>query len=104
MIIINRNKSKVINLSATNEIFKGADGYSIKVNFSNGAGTQIERYSSTEAADIALEMLCDAIGKAEKFSMPTEEQIQARVIYTRKPGNAYHKQIGGVKPKSHGGS
>ena len=104
MIVINKNKSKVINLSAINEIFKGADGYSIKVNFSNGAGTQIERYASAEAVDVALEMLCDAIGKTDKFIMPTEEQIHARVISTRSAGNAYDNQIKGVKQKSHGGS
>lgn len=104
MIIINKNKSKVVNLSAVNEIFKGADGYSIKVNFSSGQGTQIDRYSSIEATDIALEMLCNAIGSKEKFSMPTDEQIQAYILSNRGLGGGYHNNYNGNKSKSHGGS
>jgi hypothetical protein len=104
MIVINKNKNKVINLGSVNEIFKGADGFSIKVNFTNGQGTQIERYNSAEATDIALEMLCNAIGKTDKFIMPNDEQIKAHILTARSVGTEYHNRYNGAKQKRHGGS
>lgn len=103
MIIICRNKN-IVNLAQVSNIFKGNDGLSIKVNFVNGQGTQLEKYNSVDEADVALEMLGNAIGKNEKFLMPNEEQIQAFIISKRSAGKEYHNQHKGVKKKRHGGS
>ena len=103
MIIFSKEKIKGINLDNVNEIFKGGDGFTIKVSFRNGGGTQLERYNSTRETDIAMEMLCEAIGQQDKYVMPTEEQIQARIVATRDRGE-FNKQHNGGKRKGHGGS
>lgn len=101
MIIITKNKSHIINFDYVTEIFKGSDETSIKVNFSNGGRYELDRYSDRTYAEKAMEMLCDSIGKTEKFIMPTEKEIQARITQTH---DAIPRHITGKKNKSHGGS
>lgn len=101
MIIISKNKEHLINLRNVTEIYKGADECTIKVNFKNGTGTQIDRYNSKTDTNMAFEMLCDAIGKQEKFVMPNDEQVKARII--SKPINTPNN-YNGRKQKGHGAS
>ena len=104
MIIVSKNKSSLVNLSFVTQIFKGSDGLAIKVNYSNGQGTQLERYQSMEATDVAMEMLCENIGKTDIYVMPTDEQVKARILATKNEGCRYHNNYKGTKAKSHGGS
>ncbi len=104
MIVLNKYKNSIINFDLVTQIFKGADDLSIKVKFLSGEGTQLERYSSVEEADIALELLCKAIGQIDKFVMPNDEQIKAHIIATKDVGKEYHKRYRGKKYKKVGGS
>ena len=101
MIIITKNRSHIINFDYVTEIFRGNDEVSIKVNFNNGGRYELERYNDCRQAEIAMDMLCEAVGKVDKFAMPTEKQIQARIAQIH---DSIPHHITGKKNKSHGGS
>jgi hypothetical protein len=101
MIIITKNKNHIINFDYVTEIFKGSDGISIKVNFNNGGRYELDRYSDSVYAEKAMEMLCESIGKTERFIMPTEKEIQAKITQTH---DTIPRHITGKKGKGHGGS
>lgn len=102
MTIVSKDKKHIINFDYVTDIFIGSNEVSIKVNFSDGKGCELERYYSQKDASVAMEMLCDAISRnASKFEMPTEKQIQAKVVqYHDTPS----RHISGKKNKGHGGS
>lgn len=101
MYIITKNKRHIVNLSHVAEMFIGNDGVSIKINFDNGGRYELERYNSPRETETAMEMLCDAVGKVETFRLPTEKEIQAKLVQTH-DGIPHH--ITGKKSKGHGGS
>lgn len=101
MMIISKNRSNIVNCDYVTEIYIGNDGTAIRINFENGGRYDLERYDSRESANIAMAMLCDVIGKADRFIMPTEKEIQAYIVRTH---DAAPRHINGKKTKSHGGS
>lgn len=102
MIIISKDKKHIINFDYVTDIFIGSNEVSIKINFSNSKGCELERYCNQEDTNVAMEMLCDAISrKASKFEMPTEKQIQAKIVQYH---DTLSRHISGKKTKGHGGS
>lgn len=101
MIIINKTKTHIVNFDSVTEILMSSSCYgSIRVNFANGGRYELEHYDTEEEARIAMEMLCDSIGKSDVFVMPTSEQIHNRII--SRPDSLH--RYSGIKPKRHGGS
>lgn len=100
MIIINKTKTHIVNFDSVAEVRMSRIDSAIKIDFSNGSCYDLERYDTEEEARIAMEMLCDSVGKSEVFIMPTSEQIHNRII--SKP-DSFHRHSG-VKSKGHGGS
>lgn len=102
MIIISKDKKRIINFDYVTNMYVGSNELSIKIDFSNTNGCELERYCNQQDTKIAMEMLCDAISrKASKFEMPTEKQIQAKIVQYH---DTLSRHISGKKTKGHGGS
>ena len=65
MTIVSKDKKHIINFDYVTDIFIGSNEVSIKVNFSNSKGCELERYYSQKDASVAMEMLCDAISRMQ---------------------------------------
>lgn len=79
MIIVSKDKQRIVNFDYVIYIYIDPNELSIKVDFSNAKGYELERYSSKQDVLTALEMLCDAINeKSNKFEMPTNKQVKAK--------------------------
>lgn len=83
MIIVSKDKQRIVNFDYVIYIYIDPNELSIKVDFSNAKGYELERYSSKQDVLTALEMLCNAISRKDsKFEMPTEKQIfQHSLLY-----------------------
>lgn len=107
MLILAKGNMSIVNLSMVNNVFIGADGCSIKVNFSDGSGTQLGKYESEEAAVAALEWLGRTAllsnSRSSLFTMPSDEAVK-RLLTDKANKTGMHHNIGGKKTKGHGGS
>lgn len=101
MIIVSKDKEIIVNLNHIKNIYKGADGCTLKVSFGNTDGCQLSRYNSAEEANTAIEMLIDAIGKKEVFIMPGTNEVKAKIKLKSDRQNGHH--IDGKKTKGYGG-
>lgn len=57
----------------------GADGCTIKVDFTNGKGSQLVRYNPEKSSKIAMEILVTNFGKTEIYFMPEDNAINAKL-------------------------
>lgn len=97
MIIVSKNKDRIVNMSQVMSIFIASDGMTIKAAFQNGTVSQIGTYPSAE--DV-IEMIGEAVGKTEIYFLPNDESVRAWQN-TRQTRN---RHISGKKTKGHGGS
>lgn len=101
MNIVSKGKKSIVNAEQVTSIYIGADGYTIKAEFVNGNGCQLARYDSEKQAQIAMEIIANRLGKADKICyMPELPEINAKV--NLEDQKQYH--ITGRKQKGHGGS
>lgn len=100
MYIISRNREAIINTDMINVIFVGSDGVTIKADFGNGRGCQIERYDSAEECRTAMEIVMDNFGKSDICRMPDKDFIAARL--KERETRRHHPT--GKKAKGHGGT
>ncbi len=101
MYVVGKNHRQIINMDHVASVRVGDT--SIKIDYANGAGCELMRYSTSQQAATALEMLYESIGKRDVFVLPDEDQIKARVINTKRDDISKHKRDGS-KQKGHGGS
>ena len=107
MLILSKGNMSIINFSMANNVFIGADGCSIKVNFSDGSGAQLGRYESPEAAVVALKWLGKTALLSNSgnslYAMPSDEAVKGWLANEANKAVTSHG-IGGKKTKGHGGS
>ncbi len=99
MIVVNKQRTSLINMDHVSCIYMGVDG-SLKANCTAGGSCQIARYNTPEEGETALAMLIESIGKTEVFYCPSDEAVCARIAAS---GQKYH-HVTGKKTKGHGGS
>lgn len=75
MYVINKNKTQIINLEHTTQIYMGSMA-SIKADFTRGSTCTIEKYKTVEATKEAMKRLSEAIGKTEMFVFPQEWELE----------------------------
>lgn len=100
MIIINKDKTNLVNFEQIENIFIGNN--TIKANMKSGKGMQLGAYNSLEDTKIAMEVLIERLLKNNSFiQMPSDNDIKAKVI-----NSAFEKQrsLTGKKQKGYGGS
>lgn len=100
MYIVNKDKKAIINLEQVTCVYLGADGCTIKVDYQSGNGCQLGRYNSESAAQAAIEIISNSIGKAEVCFMPEDTAINAKISL----GEQKYHHATGKKTKGHGGS
>jgi hypothetical protein len=103
MIIITKNKKKILNFESIQEIIKLNGEERILVKYKNGESFTLERYVDEHLADIAMEILCNKISSNfDIITMPTEQEVKAYIVNNIKfSTNNGHN---GHKRKNHGGS
>lgn len=102
MKIICQGSPTIVNMDNVQKVFLGK--YTeITACFSDNLSTRLGIYKTREDAEIAFEILCDAIGKYEKFVMPDEKQIKAKEI-TKNTIASNANSHRGRKAKGYGGS
>ena len=99
MYIVNKDKSQIINMEKITVMFIGNDECSIKVNFTDGQGCQVARYSSHAAAVAVMEQIGKSMSHTEVFFLPDDNGALALL---GKDERWHHAT--GKKTKGHGGS
>lgn len=100
MFIVSKNRKTIVSAEQMTAVYMGSDNCSIKVDFQNGKGCQLGRYDSENAAQTAMEMIAENIGKADVYFMPDDDSVKAKINMGVQ--KQYH--INGKKTKGHGGS
>lgn len=108
MIIISKDKTKIVNFDSVKEIM-WFNECRIKIIYKHSESregreeTNLDRYNDEYTTKIAFEILCNKIAKGENvIIMPTEEEVKAYIVnFIRHDGIQGHN---GKKRKGHGGS
>lgn len=101
MYLVSKDRNRLINLDNVTCIFASADGKSIKAQFSNGTGCQVDEYDGS-VADEVIDMMCRTMsaGKVPVFFMPDDERVRAATANNEQRW----RHATGKKTKGHGGS
>lgn len=97
MIIVSKEKDRIVNMSQVMSLFIASDGKTIKAAFQNGSVSQMGVYNSPE--DV-IEMIGQAVGKTEIYFLPDDETVRAK----QNINQARYHHTDGKKTKGHGGS
>ena len=101
MFMVSKDKKAIINMQQVSNIYIGADVCTIKVDYENGRGCQIGRYTSEKEALVAMEIITEKMNKGEICEVPDDDAVRERILSnTERP---WH-HISGKKTKGHGGS
>lgn len=100
MLIVNKGKTSIVNMSQVTVVYLGADNCTVKADYQNGNGCQLGRYNSEEAARTAIEIIASSVGKSEICFMPDDNSVNAKINI----GEQKSHHISGKKTKGHGGS
>lgn len=99
MIIVNKDRTSIVNFEQIENIFIGDSA--IKANLKSGKGMQLGCYNSNTEAKIVLEILAEKlVAGVECIKMPNDKEIKAKVNLIGLDKTNYT----GKKQKGHGGS
>ena len=100
MVILDSEQRRIVNFDKVTVIFLSSDEHSIKINFADGTGSHLERYSTAEECKEALKMLYEGLKQGSSVIMPNKEQVQIRLRAMK----GQYIRHSGKKTKGHGGS
>ena len=103
MFILGKDRMQIANLNMANNIFIGADGHSIKINFNDGSGSHLGTYMTDMAAAKVIEQIAVAAASKDLFIMPSDEAVKGQLANEADKTRIHH-HTNGKKTKGHGGS